>query len=126
MDSKIWGPYFWFTLHTITLAYPDNPSYQDRRQYSEFFVSLQNILPCNLCRQHYKDHLRDSPVSIHLDSKEDLVKWCFNLHNRVNQSLGKPNFSYDEFRDKYRKIYSPTIIEKIVNPDNINRYKKHR
>ena len=126
MDSKIWGPYFWFTLHTVTLAYPNNPTYEDRRHYNDFFLSLQNILPCNLCKQHYKEHLREFPVSTHLDNKEDLVKWCFNLHNKVNISLNKDLFSYDDFRDKYRKIYSPTIIEKVINPENINKYKKHK
>ena len=42
MDNKIWGPYFWFTLHTITLAYPDNPNYITKRHYNDFF----NITKC--------------------------------------------------------------------------------
>lgn len=126
MDSKIWGPYFWFTLHTVTLAYPDQPNYQDKRYYHDFFLSLQNILPCQLCRQHYKQHLQEFPVSAHLDNKEALVKWCFILHNKVNVSLNKEEFSYEEFRDKYKKIYAPTILQKIVNQDNIKKYKKYK
>ena len=110
MDSQIWGPYFWFTLHTITLAYPEKPTYIDRRHFHDFFLSLQHILPCQLCREHYKQHLQEYPVSAHLDSKESLVKWCFFLHNKVNFSLGKPNFSYEEFREKYMRIYVHMIV----------------
>ena len=126
MDSKIWGPYFWFTLHTVTLAYPDKPNYQDKRHYHDFFLSLQNVLPCLTCRQHYKQHLQEFPVSSHLDNRESLVKWCFILHNKVNLSLGKDEFTYDEFRDKYKKIYAPTIIQKVINNENINKYKKYK
>lgn len=126
MDSKIWGPYFWFTLHTITLAFPDNPSYQEKRHFNDFFLSLQNVLPCKLCQEHYRQHLQEFPVASHLDNKEALVKWCFILHNKVNTSLKKPIFTYDEFKDKYKKIYAPTIIQKIINNEHINKYKKYK
>lgn len=118
MDNKIWGPYFWFTLHTITLAYPDNPTYHDKRRYNDFFVSVQYILPCPKCREHYKQHLDNFPISISLDNKESLVLWLFNLHNQVNISLKKPVMEYEAFKEKYRKIYNPTIIEKIDTPEN--------
>ena len=126
MDSKIWGHYFWFTLHTITLAYPDNPTYEDKRHFNDFFLSLQNILPCRLCQEHYKQHLLEFPVSSHLDNKESLVKWCFILHNKVNVSLKKPEFTYDDFREKYKKIYAPTMFQKITNPENIKKYNKYK
>ena len=126
MDSKIWGPYFWFTLHTITLGYPNNPNYINKRNYNDFFLSLQNVLPCKLCQQHYKQHLIENPISAHLDNKESLVKWCFDLHNKVNISLNKPIFTYEQFIEKYRQIYSPTIIEKIINKDHIDKYRKYK
>ena len=115
MDNKIWGPNFWFTLHTVTLAYPDNPTYADKRRYNDFFVSVQHILPCKKCREHYRLHLDNSPISISLDNKESLVKWLFDLHNQVNISLNKPVMEYQDFKEKYRKIYNPNLIEKIEN-----------
>ena len=116
MDNKIWGPNFWFTLHTVTLGYPDNPTYVDKRRFNDFFVSVQYILPCAKCREHYSNHLSNFPISVSLDNKESLVKWLFNLHNQVNISLNKPVMEYDAFKEKYRKIYNPTIIEKIEDP----------
>jgi hypothetical protein len=121
MDNNIWGPYFWFTLHTITLGYTDNPTYQDKRRYNDFFTSVQYILPCEKCREHYKKHLNNFPISISLDNKESLVQWLFNLHNQVNISLNKDVMSYDAFKEKYRKIYSPNLLEKIESPINDNK-----
>lgn len=118
MDNKIWGPNFWFTLHTVTLGYPDNPTYVDKRRFNDFFVSVQYILPCVKCREHYSNHLSNFPISVSLDNKESLVKWLFNLHNQVNISLNKPIMEYSAFKEKYRKIYNPTIIEKIEDPIN--------
>ena len=121
MDNKIWGPYFWFTLHTITLGYSDNPTYQDKRRYNDFFSSVQYILPCEKCREHYRTHLNNFPISISLDNKESLVQWLFNLHNQVNISLNKGVMSYEAFKEKYRKIYTHNLLEKIEMPINDNK-----
>ena len=115
MDPKIWGPYFWFTLHTITLSYPDKPSYENKRHYNDFFIGIQNVIPCPKCREHYKSHLSNYPISTALDSKEHLVTWLFNMHNIVNESLGKKKMEFADFQEKYRRIYSPTISEKIIS-----------
>ena len=26
LDAKVWGPHFWFTLHTIAITYPSHPN----------------------------------------------------------------------------------------------------
>ena len=75
------------------------------------FYPVQNV-------EHYKQHLDNFPISISLDNKESLVMWLFNLHNQVNISLKKPVMEYEAFKEKYRKIYNPTIIEKIDTPEN--------
>ena len=59
MNPNLWGPCFWFILHTITLYYPDHPSYANKRHYFEFFHNLQYIIPCNICKKNYKQHLKD-------------------------------------------------------------------
>ena len=37
------------------------------------------------------------------------------MHNQVNASIGKKLFTFEDFQRKYRKIYSPTIPEQIIN-----------
>ena len=124
MDPNIWGPYFWFTLHTITLSYPDKPTYENKRQYNDFFIGLQNVIPCPKCREHYKNHLSNYPISTALDSKEHLVIWLFNMHNIVNESLGKKKMEFSDFQEKYRRIYSPTIPEKIISTTPVDKWFK--
>ena len=71
-------------------------------------------MPCKVCREHYKSHLKEFPISSHLDNKESLVKWCHELHNRVNISLNKNVFSYEEFKDKYRKYIHLPSLRKLL------------
>ena len=93
LPPSVWGPYFWLTIHTVALAYPKEPSYSDKKSAKEFFESLQFLLPCPLCREHLKDHLRKNPLTPHLDKRDDLFKWTVVLHNEVNKSLNKPELN---------------------------------
>ena len=106
MEPKIWGPSFWFVIHTIAFYYPEKPSFNEKRHMYEFFQNLQHIIPCNVCRQHYTKHFNDHPISPYLDNKSNLVAWTVELHNRVNQTIGKPTKSVDDVIKHYHKVYS--------------------
>ena len=54
MEPEIWGPNAWLFLHTVTFNYPKNPTVIDRNNYYDFFNSLQNVLPCPKCQEHFK------------------------------------------------------------------------
>lgn len=88
MNSYLWGPLAWHFLHTTTLAAPDE--ILDKKPYIEQFNALKQIIPCRLCRTHYRDHLKKMPIEDHCSSKKELTLWLINLHNVVNQSLNKP------------------------------------
>jgi len=93
MNPNIWGPKLWFSLHTITLNYPENPTYKHKKLYNNFFTNLQYLLPCSVCCKNYKTHLDKFPISENLKCKKDLVLWLINIHNEVNKQLGKPVIS---------------------------------
>ena len=40
LDPNIWGPHYWFVLHTIALSYPHTPNEVMRKKYYDF---VQNI-----------------------------------------------------------------------------------
>ena len=46
MVTKIWGPVAWTLLHTISFNYPVNPTLEQKHQYRNFILSLQDVLPC--------------------------------------------------------------------------------
>ena len=49
MEPTIWGPKMWFTMHTLTLNYPKNPTETDKKIYTNFFNSLKLIFSCEQC-----------------------------------------------------------------------------
>lgn len=122
MDPTVWGPKMWFTLHTITFNYPENPSLHHKKIYSDFFNMLQYIIPCEVCSKHYAQHLVNNPILTSLDSKDKLVKWLINVHNDVNRSLGKKIYSYDEVVDIYKKHYSKEQDIKTDTKGSIKKY----
>lgn len=106
MDSEIWGPKGWFFLHTITFNYPDNPTPNEKAQYYNFFMNLQYVLPCEICKKNYPKHLKDYPLDDNaLKNKRTLSKWLVKIHNHANIELGKPTMSYKDVLAKYNAIY---------------------
>jgi len=120
MNQNIWGSSMWFSLHTITMNYPNFPTNQDRNDYKLFFESLQNVIPCAVCKKNYKRHLKEKPINKHLNTRKEIVYWLIDMHNLVNAEIGKKQMSYDAVIRKYEDIYnkkilSPTIVEGYSN-----------
>jgi hypothetical protein len=120
MKPEIWGPHAWIFLHSVTFDYPDNPSTKVKEQYKSFFDSLQYVLPCEMCRNHYKENLRRFPVTNNvLKSRKNLIEWLIDIHNNVNQTNHKPKLKYQEVVKKYLDYYEGKDIKeppKCVSP----------
>ena len=120
MNQNVWGPHMWFTLHSITFNYPIKPTNDDKNNYKNFFIYLQNVIPCNICKKNYIRHLKEYPLDNNLNSRVDLVKWMINLHNAVNGETGKKILSYDNVIKKYEDAYqSRNLLSKDYNNDII-------
>ena len=101
---SVWGPFFWHTMHIVALGYPKNPTYTDKKCAKEFYESLAFLLPCSICREHYKGYLQEKPIATFLDSRTDLIKWTIQIHNKVNKMLGKPEWTLEEVLSYYEKV----------------------
>ena len=62
------------------------------------------MLPCAICREHYKQHLAKNPLTPFLDSRKDLLKWTIDIHNKVNKKLGKPEWTEVEVITYYERL----------------------
>ena len=100
----VWGPFFWHTMHIVALGYAKHPTYTDKKCAKEFYESLTFLIPCSVCREHYKEHFASNPITPFLDSKEDLLKWTIDIHNKVNKLLNKPQWTEAEVIKYYEKI----------------------
>ena len=123
MDPRIWGPHAWFFLHSVTFAYPDHPNEIDKKNIIEFFNNLSSILPCSVCRDHYKENLIKYPVEFSANSRKDLVDWLINIHNTVNRHLGKDiknnNEVINNFNNLYKQKYTCPLTNKKISTNII-------
>lgn len=110
MNQNIWGPHLWFSLHTISFNYPLKPTNIEKKNYYDFFMNLQEVIPCSVCKKNYKRHLNEHPIKQSLNTRKDLVYWLIDMHNMVNGEIGKKILSYDNVIKKYEDVYKKKII----------------
>ena len=91
IPPAVWGPFFWHTIHLAALGYSNSPTLPEKRAAKEFYESLQYMIPCPICKTHYAEFLKQYPLTPSLDSRADLFRWTVQVHNAVNESLGKPS-----------------------------------
>ena len=120
MNPDIWGPPGWTFLHSITFAYPNNPTDVDKKNFAQFFNSLAPVLPCATCSYNYKQNLINDTIENHLNNKKSLIKWLINVHNKVNIDNNKPTLNYKNVIDNYTKLYNnePILSTNLSTPTN--------
>jgi hypothetical protein len=104
MSPDVWGPIFWNTMHIVSLGYNPEPSKREQEDAIRFYKALETMLPCGICRSHYTQFLQEMPVERAVGSRDDLIYWVFQLHNKVNENLGKRQISFDEYIRNMRSL----------------------
>jgi hypothetical protein len=104
LPPTVWGPFFWHTMHIVAIGYSKHPTYTDKKCAKEFYESLVFLIPCSICREHYKEHLTNKPITPFLDSREDLLKWTIDIHNKVNKLTNKPQWTEAEVLRYYERL----------------------
>lgn len=122
INNKLWGPVYWRMFHYVTLSYPIKPKDENKKFIKNFFTEIvPNILPCPLCRNHYKENLKLNPLNDDiLELKLKLVIWLINMHNYVNIQLGKSEISIEE---SLIMLFLPIELDnKCEEEENNNKY----
>ena len=47
-DPEVWGPHYWFIIHTIAMTYPKIPGSATKKRYYKFYQDLPHFLPLDL------------------------------------------------------------------------------
>lgn len=113
LDPIIWGPHYWFFIHTIALTYPNHPNTITRKKYYEFMHSLPVFIPNQNISKYVTLLLDKYPVTPYLDNRDSLIRWTHFIHNKVNQKLKKPKISLDQFYTEYYGQYKGKDIQMI-------------
>ena len=105
MDPTIWGPHYWFVLHTMAFHYPEYPTTIQKKIYHRFVHHLPEFIPNKTISTTYEHILKKHPVTPYLDSRVDFIKWMHFLHNKINERLDKPTITLAEHYEEFGKNF---------------------
>lgn len=112
--TTVWGPAQWHMLHTISFNYPVNPTKEQKKQYRDFILSLQHVLPCGACRKNLTNNFKKLPLKMSdMENRDKFSRYVYNLHETVNKMLNKKsNLSYCDVRERYEHFRSRCTDDK--------------
>ena len=111
LDPKIWGPHYWFFIHTVAMTYPIRPNAITKKKYYEFIQNLPLFIPVENMSGEFSKLLDKYPVTPYLDNRESLIRWTHFIHNKINHKLEKPQISLNEFYVKYYEEYKSQNVK---------------
>lgn len=108
-DAQIYGPFVWRFLHLMAEAMDLRKNFNVEKQiWKEFTLyHLKRLLRCSICYHHYET--LTMKYNEQLKSFSNLPDTWYNLHNDVNESLGKPKYSMVEFN------LDREVMQKMLN-----------
>jgi len=108
MLTTIWGPSMWHSLHTMSFNYPVHPTPEQKKQYREFILNLQYVLPCGKCRKNLKKNFKKLPLNLSdMESRSTFSLYVYNLHEVINKMLHKKSgLSFEDVRERYEHFRS--------------------
>jgi fumarate reductase subunit C len=113
LDPKVWGPHYWFVLHTIAMSYPIKPNDVIKKKYYDFIQNIPLFLPIEDIGNNFSKLLDKYPVTPYLDSRQSLVRWVHFLHNKINTALNLPIMSMEQAMTAYYENYKPKEIKDL-------------
>ena len=108
LDPKIWGPHYWFFLHTVVMTYPHHPNTVTKKKYYEFIQNIPLFIPVENISTEFSKLIDKYPITPYLDNRESFVRWMHFIHNKINEKLEKPPVTLNDFYIKYYEEYKTT------------------
>ena len=106
-EPDVWGPHFWFFIHTLAYSYPPLPNDVTKRKYYDFIQNLPLFIPNEEIGNKFGRLLDRYPVTPYLDKRESFIRWTNFIHNKINVYLGKEECSLYDAGKLYYKQYLP-------------------
>jgi hypothetical protein len=111
LDSNVWGPHYWFFLHTISMCYPNRPNSNTKKKYYDFIHNFYLFIPIESMSSYFSKLLDEYPVTPYLDSKDSFIRWMHFIHNKINEKIEKPIISLEKFYADYYEAYKPKDLK---------------
>jgi len=81
----------WSVIHGVAIKYERDGKVIDDGVI-DFYKSIGHVVGCKTCIRHYYKFIDENPIP----RNGGLFTWTVQLHNSVNERLGKPIVSVDE------------------------------
>lgn len=107
LDPDVWGPHYWFFLHTLAISYPIKPNDVTKKKYYTFIHNLPLFIPVNEIGNSFSKLLDKYPVKPYLDSRKSFIKWMHFIHNKINILCNKEEITLDQAMEQYYNNYKP-------------------
>lgn len=105
LDPTIWGPHYWFFLHTIAMTYPHHPNAVTKKKYYEFVQNIPLFIPVEQISSDFEKLIDKYPITPYLDNRDSFVRWMHFIHNKINEKLEKPQIMLNDFFVEYYNQY---------------------
>jgi hypothetical protein len=105
LDPKIWGPHYWFFLHTVAMTYPHHPNAVTKKKYYEFIQNMPLFIPVQEISNEFEKLIDVYPITPYLDNRDSFVRWTHFIHNKINEKLERPPISLNDFFVQYYNQY---------------------
>jgi hypothetical protein len=113
LDPKVWGPHYWFFLHTVAMTYPHYPNTVTKKKYYEFIQNLPLFIPVEQNSGEFSKLIDTYPITPYLDNRDSFVRWVHFIHNKINEKLERPTISLNEFFIKYYEHYKSNDVKLV-------------
>jgi hypothetical protein len=108
--TEEWGPLLWKILHALAEKLGSSKNLIDEeREWNRLLMMTGDILPCPICKKHYKEVLTTNPIAPILkmnatDANTFLRTWLWTLHNEINVANGKPELPFADLPTLYGDV----------------------
>lgn len=124
-EAAEWGPLLWTILHAAAqrAGKPLTPVFaeDERRAWIVFFKLTGEIIPCHICKEHFRLYLKEYPVdglkTMPLSQIGPWIQtWFWEVHEWVNMTLEKPSYPKDGLGGAYGNVDIRTYIKRLEAP----------
>ena len=105
-----WGPILWTILHGFAERAGRSINRDDEvREWQRFIKCTNEVLPCEICRDHFKRYQQTHPFTQITTGPPSQYKawvktWLWNIHNEINAGTNKPIFPYADLETRYATV----------------------
>lgn len=123
-EASEWGPLLWTLLHGLAQKSGKGPfpmyAEDERRAWVQIFKLTADIIPCHICKEHFRLYLEEHPVdelkNLQLGALNDwITSWFWEVHEWVNMTLEKPSFPKEEL-ENYNTVNLRAVLNALDAP----------